>query len=70
MKRNNVFMKTRKLFKRTKPSWMKAKQKPKNPKIKSIKHQKPAFRGVKKPKKWRPIKIKRPKVYAPKRKKR
>ena len=69
MKRNTTFMKTRKLFKRSKPSWMKTKPKPKNPKTKKIIHKKPSFHGVKKPKKWRPVKIKRPKVHAPKRSK-
>ena len=56
-KKNKVYMKSRKLFKRTKPSWMTSRSKPKTFKPKPYKPYKP-----------KKIKATKPgKIYAPKR---
>ena len=56
-KRNKLFMKSRKMFKRTKPSWMHKRKAPKAPKMRIHKPKKSPFKKFQKPRK----------VYVPKR---
>lgn len=65
LKKNSLFLKSRKLFKRTKPAWL-GKKKVKTPKPKIHKPKKPSVKKFQAPKKAKPPKARKPKIKKPK----